>query len=242
LMHSGRNRWKGTGRMTCLLKASDIHKNYSIAKTSLHILKGAALEVAKGERVAIVGLSGAGKSTLLHILGGLDRPDKGIVFIAGQDVYEMSEARRTAVRSATIGFVFQSYHLLPEMDVVENVLLPAMARMNMFSNINDARARAIDLLKTVGLEERADHRPMELSGGEQQRVALARALINDPSLVLADEPTGNLDAATGTQVLESLFSLTKMRDRALVLVTHNDTIAQSCDRILRLRNGVLTDS
>jgi lipoprotein-releasing system ATP-binding protein len=228
--------------MTCLLKADDIHKNYSIGKTSLHILKGAALEVAEGERVAIVGLSGAGKSTLLHILGGLDDPDRGSVMVNGQDVYKMSETRRTAIRSTTIGFVFQSYHLLPEMDVVENVVLPAMARMKLFSPIIVARARAMELLSVVGLEDRAGHRPMELSGGEQQRVALARALINDPRLVLADEPTGNLDAATGAQVLDSLFSLTKNRDRALVLVTHNDVIAKTCDRVLRLKDGILVNS
>jgi predicted ABC-type transport system involved in lysophospholipase L1 biosynthesis ATPase subunit len=228
--------------MTVLLKAENLHKSYSVGKTDLHIIKGASLEVTDGERVAIVGLSGAGKSTLLHILGGLDRPDQGKVFVNGQDLYGLSEAKRTGIRSSTIGFVFQSYHLLPEMDVLENIVLPAMARMTWVSSYNGARAKAMELLKSVGLEDRADHRPFELSGGEQQRVALARALMNDPLLVLADEPTGNLDRSTGGQVLDNLFSLTKTRDRALVLVTHNDVIAKSCDRILRLKEGVLASA
>ena len=202
--------------MTVLLKAENIHKTYFMGKTELHILKGASLEVAEGERVAVVGLSGAGKSTLLHILGGLDRPEQGRVVIQGQDIYRLSETKRTGIRSRTIGFVFQSYHLLPEMDLIENVALPAMARMTFVSSYSGMRARAAELLKTVGLEDRADHRPLELSGGEQQRAALARALINDPQLILADEPTGNLDATTGAQVLENLFSLTRNRARTLV--------------------------
>jgi len=228
--------------MTVLLKADNIHKSYTVGKAVLHILKGASLEVAAGERVAIVGLSGAGKSTLLHVLGGLDKPERGDIIIEGQDLYRLSEGKRARIRSAMIGFVFQSYHLLPEMDVLENVVLPAMARMNMVSSYNAAQARAIELLRAVGLSERADHTPLELSGGEQQRVALARALINEPRLVLADEPTGNLDGATGAQVLDSLFALTKNRDRTLVLVTHNDIIARSCDRILRLKDGILVNA
>jgi len=225
--------------MTIILEAENVHKMYSVGKTSLHILKGASLAGAEGERVAIVGLSGAGKSTLLHILGGLDKPKMGSVFIQGQDLYRLSEAKRTGIRSSTVGFVFQSYHLLPEMNVMENVLLPAMARMNFISSYNGAHDRAMELLRLVGLADRADHRPLELSGGEQQRVALARALMNDPRLVLADEPTGNLDGATGAHVLDNLFSLTKNRDRALVLVTHNDTIAKTCDRVLRLKDGII---
>ena len=225
--------------MTIILEAENVHKMYSVGKTSLHILKGASLAVAEGERVAIVGLSGAGKSTLLHILGGLDKPKMGSVFIQGQDLYRLSESKRTGIRSSTVGFVFQSYHLLPEMNVMENVLLPAMARMNFISSYNGAHDRAMELLRLVGLAARADHRPLELSGGEQQRVALARALMNDPRLVLADEPTGNLDGATGAHVLDNLFSLTKNRDRALVLVTHNDTIAKTCDRVLRLKDGII---
>lgn len=225
--------------MTVLLKSDTIRKTYTVGKTVLHILNGASLEVREGESVAIIGLSGSGKSTLLHILGGLDKPDTGKVTVRGQDLYGLSETKRTGLRSSTIGFVFQSYHLFPEMDVLENIVLPAMARMNMVSSYQAARAKALDLLKSVGLEARADHLPLELSGGEQQRVALARALMNDPQLLLADEPTGNLDGSTGAQVLETLFSLTKKRNRALVLVTHNDMIARSCDRVLRLKDGVL---
>jgi predicted ABC-type transport system involved in lysophospholipase L1 biosynthesis ATPase subunit len=225
--------------MTALLKVENVHKKYAVGKTVLHILKGVSLDVEDGERVAIVGLSGSGKSTLLHILGGLDNPDEGRVVVKGQDIYKLSESKRTGVRSSTIGFVFQSYHLLPEMDVFENILLPAMARRRTGSSWEDVRSKAMELLKSVGLIDRIDHLPLELSGGEQQRVALARALINDPSLVLADEPTGNLDGATGSQVLDNLFHLTKNRERALVLVTHNDAIAKSCDRVLRLKDGVI---
>ncbi|MDD4872614.1 MAG: ATP-binding cassette domain-containing protein, partial [Kiritimatiellae bacterium] len=162
--------------MTALLKAENIHKSYTVGKTVLHIIKGSSLEVADGERVAIVGLSGAGKSTLLHILGGLDVPDQGRVLVKGQDIYNLSETKRTGIRSSTIGFVFQSYHLLPEMDVLENVILPAMARMRLVSSYDGVKGKAMELLKSVGLADRADHRPFELSGGEQQRVALARAL------------------------------------------------------------------
>ncbi len=228
--------------MAFLLKAENIHKMYSVGKTDLHILKGAYLDIAEGERVAIIGLSGAGKSTLLHILGGLDKPAEGKVHINGHDLYSLSESKRTGIRSKTIGFVFQSYHLLPEMDLVENVMLPAMARMSLVSSYHVARSKALELLSSVGLADRVDHRPLELSGGEQQRAALARALINDPQIILADEPTGNLDGATGAQVLDNLFSLTKNRDRALVLVTHNEVIAKSCDRTLRLKDGVLVSA
>lgn len=226
--------------MMALIQAENIHKTYVVGKTALHVLRGASLDVGAGEMVAIVGVSGAGKSTLLNILGGLDRPDSGRVVVEGDDLYGLSAGQRTRIRADSIGFVFQSYHLLLEMDVIENVMLPAMARGNLLSSYSEMHDRAIKLLESVGLAERAAHTPMELSEGEQQRVALARALMNDPQLVLADEPTGNLDDATGSQVLEHLFSLTKERGHTLVLVTHNQNVAQSCDRMLRLKDGVLT--
>ena len=222
-----------------LLKAEDLRKTYVATKTPVHVLRGASLEVDAGETVAIVGKSGAGKSTLLYVLGALHRPDSGRVLLAGEDLYGASERRRTRLRATQLGFVFQSYHLLPEMDVLENVMLPMMARGGVLKSRVKMRARAEELLTAVGLADRADHTPMELSGGEQQRVALARALMNDPPLVLADEPTGNLDDATGGQVLDHLFSLVPGRGHTLVVVTHNTAIAARCNRTLRLVDGVL---
>ncbi|MFC1498428.1 ABC transporter ATP-binding protein, partial [Verrucomicrobiota bacterium] len=220
--------------MEPLVKAENIHKTYMIGRTSVPVLKGASIEVQPGEAVAVVGISGAGKSTLLHILGGLDKPDglneeeQGTVLVMGENIYNAAPERRTRIRAAQIGFVFQSYHLLPEMDVLENVMLPAMA-LGKFARSSlsplGPRKRALELLTAVGLADRADHTPMELSGGEQQRVALARALMNDPQVVLADEPTGNLDDGTGQQVLDCLFSLTKKRKHTLIIVTHNEKIA-----------------
>ena len=225
--------------MTALIQAEAIHKRYLMGKTELNVLRGASVSVNPGESVAVIGRSGAGKSTLLHVLGGLDRPDAGRVWVGGQDLYALSAGRRTAIRGTRLGFVFQSYHLLPEMDVIENVMLPALARAGWWAAAADVRARARDLLACVGLDDRAAHRPMELSGGEQQRVALARALVNDPEIVLADEPTGNLDGTTGGQVLDHLFTLTRAKGHALLLVTHSETTAARCDRVLRLEAGTL---
>ena len=223
--------------MTELLKADNVFKTYSLPRSTVEVLRGASISVYSGKTLAVIGVSGAGKSTLMHMLGGLDKPDEGTIEIEGVDMFRMKPWDRARVRSERIGFVFQSYHLLPEMDVCENVMLPAMARRGKVSG--DIRARAMQLLASVGLENRATHTPMELSGGEQQRVALARALINDPDVVLADEPTGNLDDSTGGQVLEYLFELTKERNHALVLVTHNREIASSCDSVVELCEGKL---
>ncbi len=222
-----------------LITVENVHKTYTVRKHPVPVLKGASLEVQTGEVLAIVGASGAGKSTLLHIMGGLDRPDAGRVSIEGRDLYDMSSARRTWMRAKDIGFVFQSYHLLPEMDVLENVMLPGMADGRLRISNARMRSRALELLEAVGLRARAQHTPLELSGGEQQRTALARALMNDPDIVLADEPTGNLDDTTGNQVLAYLFALTRDRGHSLVIVTHSEAIAASCDRILRLSDGIL---
>ncbi len=221
-----------------MLEAIDLHKTYVLPHTRIEVLKGASIHVKKGERVAIVGRSGSGKSTLLHVLGGLDRPEKGEVWIEGQPLYAASQRVRTAVRAAKIGFVFQSYHLLPEMDVTENVMLPAMTGVLKITRAQ-MRQRALALLEQVGLADRATHMPLELSGGEQQRVALARALINEPALILADEPTGNLDRMTGAQIMELLFGLSCTRDLALVMVTHSPETAAICDRVLELHDGLL---
>jgi len=221
-----------------LLEARNVHRTFRAGRHEVTVLKGANCKVGANETVAIVGASGAGKSTLLHILGGLDRPCEGQVFVGGDDLYELSGGSRTRIRATDIGFVFQSYHLLPEMDVIENVMLPTRA-LGGAVEFREARQRGMELLGAVGLAERADHTPMELSGGEQQRVALARALINSPRLVLADEPTGNLDEKTGDQILGILFDLRKERGHTLVVVTHDLRIAKSCDRMLRLENGMI---
>ncbi len=221
-----------------MLEATDLHKAYTLPHKRVEVLKGASLSVAKGERVAIVGRSGSGKSTLLHVLGGLDRPEAGEVRVDGLPLYAVSQRQRTAVRAAKIGFVFQSYHLLPEMDVTENVMLPMMTGAHKITR-QQMRARALSLLEQVGLADRATHTPLELSGGEQQRVALARALVNEPALILADEPTGNLDRLTGGQIMELLFGLSCTQELALVMVTHSPETAALCDRVLELQDGLL---
>lgn len=202
-----------------VLKAENIRKSFKISgKASLEVLKGVDLTVASGEKVAILGRSGSGKSTLLHILGGLLKASSGFLSV-----------------SKNIGFVFQAYHLMPELTVLENVLLPTMARR---MNKAVARANALRLLKEVGLLERLDHLPGELSGGERQRVAIARALVTNPDLVLADEPTGNLDVMTGSGILGMLSSL-KDASCALVMVTHSQDAANICDRTFVLEDGLL---
>ncbi len=235
-----------------ILRAVRLSKSYPLGKTIVQVLKNVQLEVQTGETVAIVGASGAGKSTLLHVLGGLDQPSGGAVFFKDDDLYALSSSKRTLVRARQIGFVFQFYHLLPELDVLENVLLPTMIRtadpirrgrqwltQAGPSRAELARTRALELLKIVGLDHRADHLPMELSGGEQQRVALVRALMNQPDLLLADEPTGNLDSVTGAQVLDALFDLTRVSGYTLIMVTHNEAVARRCGRTLQLIDGRL---
>ena len=230
-----------------LLLAENLVKTYRLPGAApIRILDGAALSVEPGERVAVLGKSGSGKSTLLNLLGGLDRPDRGCrarIEIAGRDLARASEKAKARVRAETIGFVFQSFHLLPELDIVENVALPTLA---LPASRRPPRDRAVALLRAAGLGERLGHKPRELSGGEQQRVAICRALANGPALLLADEPTGNLDPATGLQVLDLLFGLAGADDDAagaprpaLVMVTHSDAVAARCDRVLRLEGGLL---
>ena len=187
-----------------LLSARALTKTYILGKRSLDVLRGVDLDVARGELLALRGASGAGKSTLLHLIGGLDSPNTGEILFDGRDLAGFSERQLTQFRNRRVGFIFQAYHLLPELDALENVCLPArMARMNR----STVEARGRDLLARVGLQDRLDHKPSELSGGEQQRVAIARALINQPELILADEPTGNLDSRTGGEIIELLKSL-----------------------------------
>ena len=220
-----------------IVKAEAVTKTYLMGKRSLTVLNGVSVAIQPGETVAVIGPSGAGKSTLLHALGGLDQPTTGEVWFKGQSLYRLSPEERTMIRARHVGFVFQSYHLLPELDVVENVMLPTMAIRGMRRERTKTLERAEQLLDTVGLSDRLRHTPLELSGGEQQRVALARALMNEPELVLADEPTGNLDSVTGEHILKCLFGLTRERRHTLVLVTHNNEIAARCDRVIRMKDG-----
>ncbi|MEJ6401441.1 ABC transporter ATP-binding protein [Yoonia sp. 2307UL14-13] len=202
----------------------------------VQVLQGASLTVQPGEIVALVAPSGAGKSTLLHIAGLLDTPDQGTVTIRGEDMTNLSDRRRTAVRRATVGFIYQFHHLLPEFTALENIVLPQLA--NGVPD-KDAEARALDLLGRVGVAERATHRPAALSGGEQQRVAFCRALANEPSLLLADEPTGNLDPETSDRVFDALMALVRDKGLAAVIATHNLELAARMDRQVRLTGGAL---
>jgi ABC-type lipoprotein export system ATPase subunit len=217
-----------------LLSARGLAKSYAMGKRTLEVLRGVSLDVARGDFLAMRGASGAGKSTLLHLLGGLDSPNAGDIFFAGKNLAKLSNGELAALRNARIGFVFQAYHLLPELDALENVCLPArMARMP----AAQAEARGRDLLARVGLKERVDHRPYELSGGEQQRVAIARALINEPDLILADEPTGNLDSHTGEEIIELLCSLRAERNATLVIATHGERVAALAPKVIELVDG-----
>ncbi len=228
-------------QMNEIVKAKAITKTYLMGGRPLTVLREVSVGIKPGESVAIIGPSGAGKSTLLHALGGLDQPTSGEVWFKDQSLYSLTPGERTVIRAKYVGFVFQSYHLLPELDVMENVLLPTMALGNGGWHRGALRRRAEQLLETVGLSGRLRHTPLELSGGEQQRVALARSLMNEPELVLADEPTGNLDSVTGEQILKCLFELTRERRHTLVLVTHNTDIAARCDRIIRMKDGCVEE-
>jgi predicted ABC-type transport system involved in lysophospholipase L1 biosynthesis ATPase subunit len=222
-----------------LLEARAVERSFLLLKNRITVLRGVDVSVPKGKALAIMGASGAGKSTLLHVLGGLDKPSAGLVTYDGANVYSLSAGRRAELRAAHFGFVFQSYHLLPELTVLENVVLPMMHRWNWVQRAAEYRARAMALLEQVGLQDRLHHRPLELSGGEQQRTALARALMNDPGIVFADEPTGNLDSHTGEVVLQQLFALTRDRGHTLVMVTHNQQVADHCDLTLTMEDGKL---
>jgi len=227
--------------MDAIVKAEAITKTYLMGKRPLTVLRGVSVAVRPGETVAIIGPSGAGKSTLLHALGGLDEPSTGEVWFRERSLYRLSARDRTTIRARHVGFVFQSYHLLPELDVMENVMLPTMALWPSSRQRALHGARAERLLATVGLGERLHHTPLELSGGEQQRVALARALMNEPELLLADEPTGNLDSVTGETILNCLFDLTHEQRHTLILVTHNNDIAARCDRTIRMKDGCIEE-
>jgi len=220
-----------------LLRIRDLWKTYPTgAGEDLHVLQGADLTVEAGEIVAIVGESGSGKSTLLHITGTLERPTKGTVEHGGRAVFALDDEALADFRNTSIGFVFQFHHLLPEFDALENVAMPALIQGQRFAAV---RPRATELLDAVGLSHRLHHRPGTLSGGEQQRVAVARALMNAPDLILADEPTGNVDARTAEALHEEILRLSRSLGQTFILVTHNPALAAIADRVLRLRHGVL---
>ena len=220
------------------LEAEGLVRRYDDRQNVIDVLRGVCLSVARGESVAVVGESGTGKSTLLHLLGGLDRPDGGTVRVRGIDVYGLTPRERTALRGKDIGFVFQFHHLLGDFDALENVMMPLLVNGSARSA---ARRRALDVLERVGLGHRLDHRPGELSGGEQQRVAVARALAPRPSVVLADEPTGNLDPGTAEEVHRLLRDVQREEGAALIVATHNFGLAALLDRTLRMEGGVLKE-
>ncbi len=219
-----------------VMEAIGLRKSFVMPHGRIEVLRGADISIGAGETVAILGRSGAGKSTLLNVLGGLDAPDAGEVRFQGAPFSSLSERRRTAIRATGIGFVFQSFQLLPEMTVLENAILPAMAAGRLGRAA--MRRRAAELLDRAGLSHRLSHRPPELSGGEQQRVAIARALMNSPALVLADEPTGNLDGATGRAVLDFLFEMVASIGGTMAIVTHDVSLAARCSRTVTLEEGV----
>ncbi|MEQ9424592.1 MAG: ABC transporter ATP-binding protein [Cyclobacteriaceae bacterium] len=217
-----------------MLLAENIHKSYG----NLQVLKGINLEIKKGEIVSIVGASGAGKSTLLHILGTLDKPDSGHLKLKGQELFNLKKDQLAQVRNAQIGFVFQFHNLLPEFSAVENISIPGFIGKRNNKELTD---RANELLRILGVDGRADHKPSQLSGGEQQRVAVARALINDPAIVFADEPSGNLDSNNAKDLHSLFFKLREELDQTFVIVTHNDELAAMADRTLEIKDGRIVE-
>jgi len=221
-----------TTRIDKVLTASGLSKQVNSPEGSLTILDDVTLAIGRGETVAVIGASGAGKSTLLALLAGLDEPSAGQVWLAAHELSAMDEDGRAAVRARHVGFVFQAFHLIPSLTAIENVMLPLE-----LAGRRDARAAAADVMQRVGLAERARHYPRQLSGGEQQRVAIARAFVTRPDVLFADEPTGNLDTATGERIIDLLFDLNSVAGTTLVLVTHDRALAARCTRIIRLDAG-----
>ncbi len=217
-----------------LIAARNVHRAYSLGKKTVRVLRGIDLEIMQGERVFLCGASGAGKTTLLYTLAGLERPEQGEVRIGGQDLYGLSQREQSFLRNSRMGYIFQNYYLMPELTALENVMIPGLIRSR------NTRGRAMELLAEVGLGERVNHLPVELSGGEQQRVAIARALVSDPAMVFADEPTGNLDSRNGGEVMDLLLEFAKNLKTTLVVVTHDRNLAKMGDRILEIADGQMT--
>ena len=232
-----------TNPSTTVLQATGLHRTYRMGRVEVPVLRGVDLQVQEGEWLCVLGSSGSGKSTLLHQLGDLDRPDRGQIAWRGRSLTEMRRRERETYRNRAIGFVFQSYHLMPELNVLENVMVASMVGHDPFawrSMQAEASARAEELLDAFGLGHRFEHRPAELSGGERQRVAMARALVNGPDVVLADEPTGNLDTKTGDGILDVLAERHRL-GLSMVMVTHDPTIAARADRVVKMVDGVVVE-
>ena len=232
-----------TNASTTVLQATGLHRTYRMGRVEVPVLRGVDLQVQEGEWLCVLGSSGSGKSTLLHQLGDLDRPDRGDISWRGRSLTEMRRRERETYRNRAIGFVFQSYHLMPELNVLENVMVASMVGHDPFawrSMRAEASARAEELLDAFGLGHRFEHRPAELSGGERQRVAMARALVNGPDVVLADEPTGNLDTKTGDGILDVLAERHRL-GLSMVMVTHDPTIAARADRVVKMVDGVVVE-
>src|SRR5258707_3065666 len=221
-----------------VLEAREVQKSFTQGPVTLEVLQGVMLAVEAGERLAIVGASGSGKTTLLQILGGLDRPTMGHVFVGGQDIHELSEDARGMLRNRALGFVYQFHHLLPEFSALENVAMPLLIRR---TPVAEARDKAMEILERVGLGRRLDHRPYQLSGGERQRAAVARALVTEPKIILADEPTGNLDGQNAEGVFELMLELNRERGTSLVVVTHDLRLANRMERVFEIQGGRLTE-
>ncbi len=223
------------GVSEAMIETLDLHRSYRIGKKSIEVLHGVNLSIAKGEKVFLCGPSGAGKTTLLYTLAGLERPERGTVHIAGTDLYSLGRKAQAKFRNQSIGYVFQNYHLLPELTAVENVAVPgAIAGIN-------RTEEAMIALERVGLKDRADHLPAEMSGGEQQRVAIARAIVNQPAVLFADEPTGNLDSNTSKEIMEILLKLADEHDVTLIVVTHDQNLAKVGDRTLIIKDGKISE-
>jgi putative ABC transport system ATP-binding protein len=220
-----------------VIQLADIRKTYRMGEVDVHALDGVSLEVCEGEIIAIMGPSGSGKSTLMNVIGALDRPTSGKYLLDGEQVSEMSDDELAIVRNRKVGFVFQSFNLLGRQTALANVELPLR-----YAGVNgDRRTRAKEMLELVGLGERMRHKPMELSGGQQQRVAIARALVNNPAIILADEPTGNLDSKSGAEILDLLLRLNRENGTTLILVTHDPNVASHTRRVIRLRDGCIEE-
>src|SRR5438094_3422129 len=228
-----------------LLAACDLHKTYRKNVDQVRVLRGLDLEVGAGEFACVVGASGSGKSTMLHLLGTLDRPDQGEIRLEGERIDNLSSERRDRLRNQTFGFIFQFYHLLPELSTLENILVPQMIAHSVLGWLrrrSELRQRGVELLDKVGLKHRLKHRPRELSGGEMQRAAIARALVNRPRVLLADEPTGNLDEATGNEIVRLLGDLNRQDGLTIIMVTHNMVLVAATDRVVKLVAGRLDNS
>ncbi len=220
-----------------ILKAENIYKSFkTVKKVKLDILKGISLEIEPEKVTVIIGASGAGKSTLLHLLGALDRPDSGEVFYEDKNIFKLSDERLAKFRNRNIGFIFQFHHLLPEFTALENVTIPQMING---TSLKDASEKSKELLETVGLNERTEHKPAELSGGEQQRVAVARALANNPQIIFADEPTGNLDSANSEAIHKLIVNLKEKYNKTFVIVTHNQNLVKLADKVFEIKDGKL---